>query len=420
MEIPIESINQGEGYNPFRLDWGEMLVFPSSRRLSEFGNRVYNRYPARSIFLVPRTILRALKDTGLHVLDPFMGSGTTAVEARLSGNIPFGLEIDPFARMVAEVSSTVFEAPRLEELRESADRILRCYSESEPADIPQLHGITHWFAPGALRELLQIRAAIDKYTAKENLSFMLVAFADSIKPASLMERQSIKPYISKKYKKIPKSPSDSFRYSFEAHLAACREMAQASPPGHFPLQWVPGDATDFSLAESSVDVAITSPPYINALDYTRCIKIESAMCGLLNDEIADYVRGFQVGHSRRQKQEIDSNVEKAFAEYYNQIVNIDPLRARTCRAYFNDIFKNLACTFHALKHGAVYHMIIGDNIIRGVCVPTHEIIAKLAVILGFEWVGYYRYAIRDHRTSIPRNTADAKINIEHVIMLKKP
>jgi hypothetical protein len=64
-------------------------------------------------------------------------------------------------------------------------------------------------------------------------------------------------------------------------------------------------------------------------------------------------------------------------------------------------------------------MIIGDNTIRGVDVPTHEIIAHLAEKIGYKWIGYYKYEIKDHRTSLPRNNTKNKIEYEHVIMLQK-
>ena len=64
-------------------------------------------------------------------------------------------------------------------------------------------------------------------------------------------------------------------------------------------------------------------------------------------------------------------------------------------------------------------MIIGDNIIKGIYIPTHEIIRQLAILVGFESFGYYYYTIRDHRTSIPRNNVNRKIEKEHVIMLRK-
>lgn len=70
------------------------------------------------------------------------------------------------------------------------------------------------------------------------------------------------------------------------------------------------------------------------------------------------------------------------------------------------------------KHGE-YHVIIGDNTIKGVEIPTHEIIQQLAIEVGYESFGYYKYVIKDHRTSIPRNKKNSKIEYEHVIMLRK-
>ena len=116
----IESFNL---YNPYKLALGEDIDFPSSRNLKEYGNRVYNRYPARSIFLVPRATLSHQDKEQLNILDPFMGSGTTAVETVISGNIPFGLEMDPFARMVAEVSSSIFSNEELREISNTYNQI---------------------------------------------------------------------------------------------------------------------------------------------------------------------------------------------------------------------------------------------------------------------------------------------------------
>ena len=64
-------------------------------------------------------------------------------------------------------------------------------------------------------------------------------------------------------------------------------------------------------------------------------------------------------------------------------------------------------------------MIIGDNTIKGIRVSTHKIIASLAQNVGFEWFGYYKYKIKDHRTSIPREGKPQKIEYEYVLMLKK-
>ena len=97
----------------------------------------------------------------------------------------------------------------------------------------------------------------------------------------------------------------------------------------------------------------------------------------------------------------------------------DSQRAQTSLSYFNDIYKNLICVRKVLRQKGEYHIIIGDNTIRDIDIPTHEIISSLAQIAGYEQFGYYKYDIRDHRTSIPRNKAKSKIQIEHVLMLRK-
>ena len=185
------------------------------------------------------------------------------------------------------------------------------------------------------------------------------------------------------------------------------------------ITWIGDDATNFNLEKPIIDIAISSPPYINALDYTRCIKVESAFCGTIDNITANFLREKQVGHERRRTQDISEVVKSLFSPYFDKIVNSDKQRALTCQAYFNDMYKNLICVYNVLKNGGEYHVIIGDNTIKGVDVPTHEIIRQIALKVGYECFGYYKYVIKDHRTSIPRNKENSKIEYEHVIMLRK-
>lgn len=406
-------------YNPYELKWGAELSFPSSKALPEYGNRIYNRYPARSIFLVPRAVLSLEKGKNLSVLDPFMGSGTTGVETVLSGNHALGAEMDPFARLISSVSTTVFSKRDCKKIDETYQSIINSWSDFSPADTPDLKGIERWFSDGNLEKLLRLKHAILELSDEKYRPFFLVTFADCVKPVSLMERQSLKPYISKKYKKKTKSVEDSFLSSFDAHYEAIVQMSAACKKASSGITWVGNDASDFETKKESVDVAITSPPYINALDYTRCIKIESAMCGTLSNSEISHLHKSQIGHEARRNQQIDRKVDNAFSDYYMKISSVDCMRAETARAYFNDIYKNLICVRKVLKDGGVYHMIIGDNNIRKIAIPSHEIIAHLGEEAGFKWIGYYKYRIKDHRMSIPRPSAEEKIEYEHVIMLQR-
>ena len=253
---------------------------------------------------------------------------------------------------------------------------------------------------------------------KKYQPFFMVTFADAIKPVSLMERQSLKPYISTKYPKETKDVESSFMYSFDVHFAAMEEMLSSKKTAR-RISWIGDDATAFNLDKPIIDIAISSPPYINALDYTRCIKVESAFCGTIDNNIANKLREKQVGHERRRTQDISEVVKKHFSQYLDKILESDKQRALTCQAYFNDMYKNLICVHNVLKKQGEYHVIIGDNTIKGVEIPTHEVILQLAQEVGYECFGYYKYIIKDHRTSIPRNKKNSKIEYEHVIMLRK-
>lgn len=434
--MELEDFNLFGGYDPSKLEWDDTVIFPSTRKLSEFGNRVYNRYPARSIFLVPRaTIFHKSKGKKtLNILDPFMGSGTTAVESSIQNCNIYGTEMDAFARLIAEVSIYRFDNRELEELQILFDNILENWShyKIDLSLYPNLNNIEYWFEEDVFNDLLKLKSFIyNNIDDKKFLNFFKIAFADCIKPSSKMERQSTKPYISSKYKKSIKPVVESFEYSFKAHLKAIIQYGLEKDSTERKITWLGTDATNFNSVKEVIDIAITSPPYLNAFDYTQIIKVESAWLGTLINSDLEKLRNKQVGHEKRRNNEINEIVVEVFKPYYDKFldlsknqelkkgkVNYDNV-AKTCLSYFNDIYNNLLCVKKVLKKGGEYHMVVGDNVIKSVEIPTHKLIANISQKIGFKWVGYYKYEIKDHRTSIPRGENRSKIKYEFVIILRK-
>jgi len=239
-----------------------------------------------------------------------------------------------------------------------------------------------------------------------------------IHPCSLAERQTLKPYISKKYKKTPTPVDEAFHKSFTSHYRAVCEFSAFTGGNGFPIFWVGDNATNFS-SNTPVDIAITSPPYINALDYVRCVKIESAWVDCGCDETFKKIRELQVGDNSNKHTTISPIVIGLLAEYTDRIACLDNPRSRTVLEYFEDMYRNLRCVYFSLRNQGEYHIIIGNNTMRGVYIPTDELIARLAENVGFVLTNFYYYEIRDHRTSIPRKGNGGKINVEYVLSLKK-
>jgi hypothetical protein len=83
----------------------------------------YYRYPARFSPLFPRAAIRAFTEPGDVVLDPFMGSGTTLVEALTQGRRAVGSDVNSLATFLATVKTSTLSENDLETVIEWADAL---------------------------------------------------------------------------------------------------------------------------------------------------------------------------------------------------------------------------------------------------------------------------------------------------------
>lgn len=406
------------------LPWGAEISLPNTRSLQSTPHVIGGKYPCRSAAYIPWMIFHEYLDANpnkqFSALDPFMGSGTTAIEANKFTSKIYGLEIDPYAQLIASVSNLKYSKTELASIDSTLNLITEKWSSFKPKKSlePSLKNIRYWFNDREFSDLLRLKTAILELS-DDNLKmkdFLLVAFVEIIRGCSKAERQSLKPYISTRFPKEPQLVISSFHKAVEKYISSVSHSTENLSNG---IIWLEGDATNFNTCEP-LDIVVTSPPYVNALDYTRCIKLESSWIGLMDDSHLAEVRNGQVGEASRAKFiEITPSISSIVSEYLEEVREIDIRRFQTIQTYFQDISSNLRGVYKALSYGSGYHMIIGNSSIRGSYIPTHQIIAEIAQDLGFSWDSYFKYPIKDHRTSIPRKGEGGKIAYEHVIKLVK-
>lgn len=408
-------------YQLNKLGWGQQIELPSSRALRSTTHIVGGKYPCRSVAYIPRLILNELSSSEpLCILDPFMGSGTTAVETIIRGFRPFGLEVDPFARLISGVSTHGYSKDEILEIENIHNTISKNFYSHNP-DVslkPKMNNIEYWFDEANFKHLLSLKSLIYLNCSDINIKrFFLAVLADIIRAASKAERQSLKPYISKKY---IKARNDVFVFYNRSFLSFMNAICSSSVNFDGALiNWLDGDATNFTTSVK-MDCAITSPPYINAMDYVRCIKLESAWIDTGDDQIFSEIRRKQLGEQARIKENSPNElVLKVAGPKLMYLKDVDNKRYKMALSYFQDMHDNLKCVYDALKYNCCYHIIIGNSVIRSIEVETHLILSELARFIGFEWISYFAYPIKDHRTSLPRNGNGGKIAIEHVLCLRK-
>jgi hypothetical protein len=137
---------------------GEDLDFHD--RHSGYASHNFHSFPAKFPPQLPRKFIDALTRQGDIVLDPMVGSGTTVVEAYLTGRQGVGFDIDPLAIMISKVKATPLDLVCAAEagkrvLRQAAIAISERRSQLEEAlegrwDAETREFVDYWFAHEAI------------------------------------------------------------------------------------------------------------------------------------------------------------------------------------------------------------------------------------------------------------------------------
>ena len=204
------------------------------------------------------------------VMDPFCGSGTVPLEAVLHGRRVFASDVSPYGKVLTLAK---LSAPAsLSEALELAETALR-KAKQEPR--PDLRRVPRWvrsfFHPETLREILQF-SALCKRERQYFLFACLLGILHHQRPGFLSYPSShLVPYLRDKL--FPRSDCPAmYEYrELRSRLLAKVRRAYARKPdfqssGHYEFRQ--GLIENVAIPEH-VDCIITSPPYMNALDYGR-------------------------------------------------------------------------------------------------------------------------------------------------------
>lgn len=415
-------------------------IIPSNATFSIASNGItdfthgFFKYPCKFIPHIPRwAICYYLGKKQGVVLDPFCGSGTSLVEAVLAGKVALGIDYDPFSQLLSRVKSTPLTIKDLRTLREDIVPLIEKAKRSniKTGPPPEIPNIDLWFDKKTINEMNCLRWVIKRYSRetgnKKIVSFLKLCLGAIVRKVSLADDQSPKPYVSRKIKKKPEPVFEIFINTFNKFIDRIESFSLSAKSKGGRI--IGSDARELDkkqidkYAPNGIDLAITSPPYINAFDYSRTLKLENFWLDLLTPkDLAEY-RKRQIGTEYIASSEYNGCPPVSEITILNplleQIHTKDRKRAFVVYNFFKDMTKNISEVYTNLKKGGIYCIVIGESEIRGVNIPTHEILVEISKIVGFKLDTLFSYVIKNRYIRFPRNGRGGYISKDWVIALRK-
>jgi len=425
-----------------------ILHFARYRTDAKYSHYLF-RFPAKFHPPAVRFLLDQYTKPAHTVLDPFCGSGTLLVEARVSGRASIGVDVDPLSVFISRVKARPLSKRRLEkgfdQLRRGLDLVRRpareydqlIHDDFSPSSInrlrerfviPDIPNIGHWFRTYVAIDLARIRQTILSCDVPKDVqAFFLACFASTIRNASNADPVPVSGLeVTKHMRERDRRGRriDPFQLLEAKIVKATLGMGELhEAASQRSVRVLRGDARRLlaGIAPGSVDAIITSPPYNTAVDYYRRHTLEMYWLGLVrshDERLAlskKYVGREQVRVASSYLRWKTDNVY--LKRLLDHAATMGPRRERALRHYCASMDRVLTQMARVLKPKAAAIIVVGNAKWNGRSVQATRLIEKL---IGdrFEVSEKFSYGTSNRYMSYSRHNG-ADVNREYVIVLRR-
>ncbi len=391
----------------------------------------YHDYPARMIPQVARRLLGQFGVAGGVLFDPYCGTGTSLVEGRLAGMNVVGTDLNPLARLIAHAKASVVSPDAVEAAMKRLEAHLALPVGDAPQSVPGIARLEFWFAPRVSAPLAHIGAWIGTVEDADVRRFFQVAWSETVRESS-----NTRPHEFKLYRKsasdLEQFSPDVFalmRAKVRRNLAGLRDflaqMARVPCAGELrvcafnTVEGVP----DAALADGSVDLVLTSPPYgdsTTTVAYGQYSRLSSAWLGFAELEGVD--RKLMGGRALKGKRGFASPTLEAALR---AVETVDARRGEEVAAFYADLEDSIAHVAAKVRMGGHVCYVVGNRRVKGVELPTDDAVKCAFEAHGFAWQATHTRAIPGKRMparNSPTNIVgalEATMSREYIVVMEK-
>lgn len=383
-------------------------------------------FPARMASEIVFKELEGLR-SGQVVLDPMSGSGTVLRAAAELGHSAIGFDLDPLAVLMSRVWTTRLRVSKLPEAAESLvqraktlrDEYLPWIDDCEETQ----RYIRFWFRSPQIRAL-------------RRLSFCLAASSGAVADAMRVALSRI--IITKERgASVARDTSHSRPHRvfldndydvYGGFLLSAKRLAERLAPDKLcgPAIVKSGDARQLrSLPPNSVDAVITSPPYLNAIDYLRGHRLSLVWFGYSVPQLRA-LRSRCIGTEHAGSIGIPPSTLDRMLCKAGALDDLPTRELAMVRRYAQDVYGFLKEISRIAKRSARVLLVIGNSCLRGVPVWNANINVAAAEALGFKTVSQSKRKLRISRRYLPPPSTEgsgalaARMRTETILCFSTP
>ncbi|MBM3712820.1 MAG: site-specific DNA-methyltransferase [Actinobacteria bacterium] len=354
----------------------------------------YYTYPAKFIPQLAERLILEYSKAGDIVVDPFMGSGTTIVEAILNKRKAVGVDINNIAYLITKVKTTPLNSKQLQDefgklyfdIEVRTNGQIDLFLEQASDNIPQNERIDYWFNKEQKEKLSIIFFRLLEIKNIDIRDFFLVAFAQILKSSSIWLQKSVKP--TRDLNKKIENPISLFYKQAKKMIKRHSEFEKLLPENiksninEFRLVKC-DDSRNLPCENKKASLIVTSPPYVTSYEYADLHQLPSLWFSYF-EQLSEFRKKF-IGSAYNDRNEIE--LQSGLAEEIVQKLGNNK-KGREVKNYFADMLESFIEMKRVLKKGGLACIVIGNTRFQGVDILNAEVFQE-----QFESIGFNTYDI---------------------------
>src|SRR3989338_1089986 len=353
---------------------------------TKYSNHGFHTYPAMMIPQIARRLIEMYGKDKKVLLDPFAGSGTALLEAKLHKNFKkaYGIDINPLALLISKVKTTEINPQSLwaeyhKIVKNSLEGKEAIEKKEKKIQKPTFFNVEFWFKPEVITDLSIIKQNISEIKDKDIQDFFLVAFSETVRDVSNTRNREYKLYRMNQEMLKEHNPDTfrKFREKVKENIYSMENFVKEKK--NCEVNILAEDTRNLtSIPANSVDLIITSPPYGDSsttVAYGQFSRLGLQWLGYDKDTVLS-IDKISLGGIPT-KDLLHTLQSPTLKGVISEIAQQDQKRARDVLSFYVDFDKCVQELQRVTKEGAFLCFVVGNRTVKGVQIPTDEIIVEL-------------------------------------------